>query len=152
VVVDGTAPAHRGRGQRGSALLLIPAGFLALLVLAALAIDQARIFGVRRELLDLSASIAADAVAASLDADAYHADGDLVATEARGRELLEEQLAARGLSDRVGGDVVIRGGAGGPIVEVSLWTSTTSLFARFAPGGWARTEVRAVSSAELDTF
>ena len=39
----------------------IPAGFLALLVLAALAVDQARVLGARRELLDLSASIAADA-------------------------------------------------------------------------------------------
>ena len=58
----------------------MPAGFLALLVLAALAVDQARILGVRRELLDLSASIAADAVAASLDPDAYHRGGDLPTT------------------------------------------------------------------------
>ena len=71
---------------------------------------------------------------------------------ARGRELLDEQLAARGLTGRVTGSVVVRNGAGGPIVEVALETSTTSLFARLAPGGWARTEVRAISSAALDTF
>ena len=119
-----------------SALLLVPAGFLALLVLAALAVDQARILGVRRELLDLSASIAADAVAASLDPDAYHRGGDLVAAEARGRELLDEQLAARGLTGRVSGTITVRDGSGGPSISVALTTSTTSMFARFAPGGW----------------
>ena len=147
-----TAPIRRCGGQRGSALLLVPAGFLALLVLAALAVDQARILGVRRELLDLSASIAADAVAASLDPDAYHQGGELVAAEARGRELLDEQLAARGLTTRVSGTITVRDGAGGPSISVALTTSTTSMFARLAPGGWGRTEVRAASSAALDTF
>ena len=152
MVRERTAPRRRCRGQRGSALLLVPAGFLALLVLAALAVDQARILGVRRELLDLSASIAADAVAASLDPAAYPRGGDLDAAEARGRELLPEQLAARGLTGRVSGTITVRDGSGGPSISVALTTSTTSMFARFAPGGWSRTEVRAASSATLDTF
>jgi hypothetical protein len=141
-----------GQGEDGSALLLIPAGFIALLVLAALAFDQARLFGIRRELLDISASTASDAAAAILDRGAYYENGQLTAGSVGGQALLDEQLAVRGLTGRVSGTVRVRNEPGGPVVIVELTTTATSLFARMAPGGWARTDVHVVSSASLDTF
>ena len=142
----------RGRGEAGSALLLIPAGFLALLVLAALAFDQARVLGMRRELLDISASTASDTAAAALDSGTYDQSGNLLTAQSRGQSLLDDQLAARGLAGQVSGRVLLQEGPSGPTVLVELSTTATSLFARMAPGGWSRTQIRVRSTAALDSY
>jgi hypothetical protein len=133
-------------------LLLIPAGFLALLVLAALAFDQARVLGMRRELLDIAGSTASDAAAATLDRGSYYHSGGLVGALSAGQLLLDEQLSTRGLTGRVTGRVLLADGPDGPTVVVELTATATSLFARMAPGGWSSTDVHVRSSAALDSF
>lgn len=143
---------YRIGGERGSALLLVPAGFLALVVLATLAFDQARVFGARRELLDVAASAANDVAAVALDRSAYYEGGRVATVQQRGEALVAEELAARGLEDRVRARVAVRESGGGPEVVVKLETEVASVFGRAAPGGWRRTAVRVSASATLDIF
>jgi hypothetical protein len=146
---------QRGHGERGSALLLIPAGFVAFLVLAALAFDQSRLFAVRRQLIDVAASAANDAVAAAVDQGAYRAgDGGALAPRLavnRAETEVAAALAARGLDD-VRWTVAVDDGGGPPRVVVRLEADLSTLFARIAPGGYGTTRVAVVSSATFSTF
>ena len=67
---------RRARGDdRGTALLLAPAGLLILLVLAAISFDLALAFQGKRHLVELAEAAANDAVSAGLDEARIRADG-----------------------------------------------------------------------------
>jgi Flp pilus assembly protein TadG len=61
--------------ERGTALLLAPAGMLILLVLAALSFDLALAFQAKRQLVELAEAAANDAVTAGLDDGRFRAAG-----------------------------------------------------------------------------
>ena len=142
---------RRLTGERGSALLLVPAGFVALLVLAAIAVDQSMLFGARRQLIDAAASAANDAAAVAVDERAYRGSGGIPVTSARAEAGVAAALAARDMDDVVR-SVTVADGPDGPEVVVRLETELPSVFARLAPGGYGSVTIRVAASATLDTF
>lgn len=66
------------RDERGSALMLIPAGVLVLLVLAAIALDSAVIFMAHRELNNRAAGAANDIAAMLVDDESFYRDGGAI--------------------------------------------------------------------------
>jgi hypothetical protein len=139
------------RRERGSALLLVPAAFVALLVLAAVAVDQSMLFAARRQLIDAAASAANDAAAVAVDEGLYRDTGVATPAIARAEAAVAAALAARGIDD-VESSVTLDDGPDGPEVVVRLETELPSIFARLAPGGYGRTTVRAAGSATLSIF
>lgn len=57
------------RNERGSALMLVPAGILVLIALSAIAVDSAIAFMAQREMLNRAAGAANDAVTAGISPD-----------------------------------------------------------------------------------
>jgi hypothetical protein len=137
--------------ERGSAILLVPAGFVALLVLAAIAVDLSMLFAARRQLIDIAASAANDAATVAVDEGAYRQGGNAVPSLSRAEAAVAGALAARGLDDVVASVEVLEG-SDGPRVVVSLETELRSVFARMAPGGYGETAVRATASSTLSIF
>jgi hypothetical protein len=73
-------------GDRGSVLALVPAGFLVLMILGALAVDSATAYLGQRQLHDSLAAAANDAVTAGLSNPSYYRAGQVAldpATAAR---------------------------------------------------------------------
>ena len=144
---------RRGRGEQGTALLLVPAGFLILMVLAAVAFDVSRLYVARRELVDVAASAASDVAAQSLDPDAYRTDGQLRWSQARAEAAVARSLASQGLTGRVRADVALVAAPEGSRVQVTLETDVSWLFAHGVPGtDGAPTVVRGGGWATFDAF
>ena len=131
--------------------MLIPAGFVALLVLAAIAVDQSMLFAARRQLLDVAASAANDAAAVAVDEGTYRQGGPPAPIANRAEAAVADALSARGL-DEVVATVEVTEGPDGPRVVVRLETSLRSVFARLAPGGYRETTIRVAASSTLDVF
>lgn len=145
------ASEQRGPGERGSALLLVPAGLLIVVLLGAVAFDVSRLYLARRELVDIAASAANDIAAAAIEGAAYRSSGDLRWSQARAEAALGEALARRGLDGNVRGTVRLEA-ASSPHVEVVLEADVRWLFAQGLPGGGATTTVRGAGWAVFDTF
>jgi hypothetical protein len=64
--------------DRGSALLLIPAGALVMVLLGSLAVDLSLVSLRQRQALNLAAAAANDAVTVGLDVATLHSDGEYV--------------------------------------------------------------------------
>jgi hypothetical protein len=140
--------ARSPKAEEGTALVLLPAAVLALVVFASLAFDLSRLFVARRELTDLAASAANDAVALGIDAEQYRAGRGAVLSPAAVDAVVAEALAATGWSGAVRADVRLAGGAS-PRVDVVLETEVRSLFAAALPEGWEAKTVRGAASAIL---
>ena len=67
---------RRGRGDRASAVVFVPAAVLILLMLAGLAVDLSVAYLARHQLDDAAASAANDAVTAGLDLAAFTTRSD----------------------------------------------------------------------------
>jgi Flp pilus assembly protein TadG len=134
--------------ERGSALTLVPAGVLVLIVLGAVALDLSIAFLGERELANATAAAANDA-ASALDEDALRAGDQLVLDPRRADIVARRSLAARGRTpvdvDRVAVDV------DGVRVTVRASGTVTYVFAKAVPGAPRRARVEAVSTAELRT-
>lgn len=75
-VIPSSAAPHDG--ERGSALALVPAGFLVLVLLASLAVDSAVAYLGQQQLHDALSAAANDAVTAGLDNASFYGGGTLV--------------------------------------------------------------------------
>ena len=111
------------RRERGSVLLLVPAGLLVLLVLAAIAVDGAVVFLAQRELAGAAAAAANDA-ATGVDEGAFYA-GEVALDGGRAAETAVQAVAARRPH---GVDVV-----GSPDVVVAGTTVTVVVAGRVRP-------------------
>ncbi len=124
----------RGSGERGSALMLVPAGVLVLFVLGALSADAAVAFLGQREVSNAAAAAANDAAAAALSDEAfYRGGGALVVDGGRAREVAARAVAARVSKgvDVSGVDVQVAGDA----VCVTVRATVPYVFARALPFG-----------------
>lgn len=85
-----------GAEERGSALMLMPAAVLVIIVLSAIAVDGALAFMGRRELSAAAAAAANDAVVAALsERGFYEACGDLSLDAAAAQRVAERTFALR---------------------------------------------------------
>jgi Flp pilus assembly protein TadG len=140
---------ERLRSERGSALLLMPAGVLVVIILGALAVDSAVLFLGERELADLTAAAANDAATAGLDAESFYGCGALRVDEARARDVVGAVIAARS-SDAVevtGVGVTVDNSATTPEVTVSARGTVQLVFTPAIPGTVRTRAVDARSTA-----
>lgn len=133
------------RGERGSSLMLMPAGVLVFIVLGALAVDLSHVHLAQREVIVAVQAAAGDAAAASYDEGAFYRRGAVVVDAVAARAEAQAALAASDLSIRItsftvtpGGEVVIRAAA--PV---------ETIFARALPGGPSTITVTATARARL---
>lgn len=118
--------------ERGSALLLVPAGVLVLVVLGAIAVDFALAFLGQRELAGAAAAAANDAAAAALSDAAFYGDGAVAVDPVRAEAVAIEAVGAR----RPGGVEVTSVSARvvGPQVCVTVEGRVSYLFSPVVPG------------------
>ena len=134
--------------ERGSVLLLVPAGMLVLLILGAIAVDSAVVLLGQRELGSAVSAAANDAAAAAF-ADAPFYEGGAVQLDlSRAQQVAQQSFAAR----RPGGleltrplDVTIAGRQ----ICVSAEATVRHVFSPSVPGLSRVTTVRAQSGATL---
>lgn len=119
--------------ERGSTLLLYPAAFMVILVLAAIAVDLSMIHLARRELLR-SASQAADDGAAMLDADAIRSSSFDTLDLDRAREVVVVEMAAQRLPGDLIGSPRVDAGPRPGTVAVTATMRIEHVFSSVVPG------------------
>lgn len=137
------------RCDRGSALMLMPAGVLIVLVLGALAVDAAILFLGERELADLTAAAANDAATVALSEASFYECGRLEVDEQRAEEVAATVAAAR-ISDAVTltrVDVAVRNDLDPPQVTVAAAGTVDLVFTPAVPGSTRERAVQARSIA-----
>ena len=135
----------RWTAEDGNTLLLFPAAFLVMLVLAALAIDSAVLFSGQREATTLADGVARAATGA-VDQQRLFDDGEYVIDLGRADAAAQGVLAARpaeALVLRCGGP---RLGTTPETVEIDCTATVQRIFAR-ALGGDRSVEVQVTGSA-----
>jgi hypothetical protein len=120
------------RDERGSTLILMPAAFLIVLVMASIAIDMSLVLLRQRQAADLAAAAANDATTAGA-ADPRGLGANRFAVSAgRAQAVVDRIVAADELAPLVVGRPVVV--ADGDQVEVSLDVRAELIFAGVIPG------------------
>ena len=133
------------RPERGSVLMLMPAGVLIVLVLAAIAVDLSLVFLRQRQASATAADIANDLATAALDIEHLRATGEFRLDAATARSMGEELAASSDIADElIGVDVFVDGP---DHVTVTVELRVDYLYANAIPGAADGTEVRATASA-----
>jgi Flp pilus assembly protein TadG len=140
------------RDGRGSALMLMPAAVLILMVLAAITVDFSVAFLGERELSNATSAAANDAVAAALDQDALRGHDELRLDQAKAEEVVLRSLAGRssGLLHIDPADVTIEF-PDDLQVRVTAGADVEYVFSKALPGAPDTTHVQATSTATLRT-
>jgi hypothetical protein len=130
--------------ERGSSLILMPAGVLVVLVLASIAVDLAIVHLRQRQAFDLAAGAANDAATAAADEVALRS-GEFRLDPAQARAIVERVVAASSLAPEVAAppEVVVTDEG----VEVTLSLEADYVFAGVMPGAPDGTVVTATVSA-----
>lgn len=132
-------------GEAGSVLMLVPAGVLVLLVLAAVCVDSAIVLLAERELAARTAAAANDVAAAAVDDATFYAGGGAVALDDR---LADEYVRLAFADDRRPGGFrswTADAAADGRTVTVVARAEVDHLFAHAIPGVARSTTVEARS-------
>ena len=140
---------ERLRGDEGTALMLMPAGVLIVLILGALAVDSAILFLGERELADLTAAAANDAATAALDPEAFYRCGRLRLDEGQATSVALAVTAAR-TSDAVtltDLSAHVDNGATPPEITVTATGTVRLIFTPAVPGSSRNRTVSARSTA-----
>jgi hypothetical protein len=130
--------------ERGSSLILMPAGVLIVLVLASIAVDMAIVHLRQRQAFDLAAGAANDAATAAADEVALRS-GEFRLDPAQARAVVERVVAASSLAPELAAppEVVVTDEG----VEVTLSLEADYVFAGVMPGAPDGTVVTATASA-----
>lgn len=144
-------PAGRGGPGRctrdaGSSLLLFPAAVLVVLVLGAIAVDLSAVHLAKREVLDLAASAANDAVTAGLDQGRFRTTGEYVIDPALATAAVERAVTANEPDGRTT-IVRVEVGPGPDQVTVELAAPADPVFAPALPGDTGPTTVTGSATA-----
>ena len=139
---------YAGEGERGSALMLVPAGVLVLLLLGAIAVDSSIAFMAQRELQNAAAAAANDAAAVAVDPSDISTKGSAATANAATadrlvRERFQQDLAYGLTVTDVSDDVQ------GNQVTVVVHGNVRYLFARAIPGAAHSQEIVVKASAQL---
>ena len=138
------------RSDRGSVLMIMPAAFLILLVLGAIAVDLTAIRVGQRSLLSSATDAANDAVTVGLDESTYRSGGGYALDPQRVREAVYAVLYAKGILHRLttAPTIVIHPDRS---VTVSLQGTVEHMFARALPGVSDPVPVHAEATARITT-
>lgn len=141
---------HGGRstGDRGSTLLLVPAGFLIVLIMASIAVDMSLVHLRQRQAVDVASGAANDAVTAAAEEGALRGGDGVAVSQADAEAVVERIVAASDLAPEVVGAPVVRVTAAS--VEVELTVRADYVFAGAVPGAPDGTTVTARASARAD--
>lgn len=144
-----TPPARRAlRGERGTALVMVPACMLVVLGLGTVAVDGAVVHAAQRRLLAICAA-AADDAAGMVDARAVQVDGSVRLDPVAARGVALARLApARRIGQQVGTPDVSSNASSGT-VDVATTVDVGRLVFRLLPGGAGRTTVSCHVRARL---
>lgn len=136
-------PAGRGRArERGSVLLLMPAAVLVVIILGALSVDRALVFGAQRELVNEAQAAANDAAALGIDVDALRAGGAVRYDRDRIDRAVRSSLAG------VDG-ITVRWVIDGDEIVVRLERRVSYVFTKGVPGAADTAVVHATARARL---
>lgn len=119
-----------GFGERATALVLVPAMALVLIVLAAIAVDLSAVAGVQRGVERVAAATADDA-AAMIDRRAHQVDGTIRVDRTAAERMVRARLDRARLPGRVVG---LRVETTDTTVEVSVRVESPHIFLRAVPG------------------
>jgi hypothetical protein len=136
------------RSERGSVLALMPAAFLVLVILGALAVDSASTYLAQRQLRDSLEAAAADAVGAGLSRSSFYSHGAVTLTLSQAAQVVCQSIAAQ--ADRDLHDVRLWIAVAGPAIRLEGTASVDAVFGRDIPGFGVR-HVRASSTANAAT-
>jgi hypothetical protein len=134
-----------GGRDRGSALLLMPAGLLIVLVLASIAVDMSLVHLRKRQAFELAAAAANDAATAGVDQGRLRTTHDYVLDPERARAVVVDVVAASELAPELARPPVVTVTAAGVSVELAL--EADYIFADVVPGAPDGTEVTATATA-----
>lgn len=139
-----TRPSANHR-QRGSALMLMPAGVLVVLMLGAISFDLSVVFLRQRQASGVAVDVANDLASAALDEPRLRATGEFVLDPERAASLGARFVDASDLAGHVLDlDVDV---LGPDTVRVSLTVRVDYVFAKAIPGAADGTEVTARATA-----
>jgi hypothetical protein len=130
--------------DRGSVLMLVPAGLLIVLVMASIAVDMALVQLRQRQAHDLAAGAANDAATAAADQAALRT-GDVLVDGDRAQAVVAQIVAASELAPQVVGTPRVSVAGGRVEVEISLYAD--HIFAGVVPGAPDGLTVTATASA-----
>jgi hypothetical protein len=131
--------------DRGSALMLMPAGLLIVLVLASIAVDMSVVHLRKRQAFELAAAAANDAATAGVDQGRLRTTHDYVLDPERARAVVADVVAASELAPELARPPVVTVTAAG--VRVDLALQADYIFADVVPGAPDGTEVTASATA-----
>jgi hypothetical protein len=130
--------------ERGSVLLLVPAGVLVVVVLGSIAVDFGIAFMAEREISSLAESAANDAATAGVDLDHLRATGEFRLDPDRVEAVVAATLSASSTEVELEPpDVDVIVVDGDPAVRVRLRGRIDYVFAPALPGGPAGADVAA---------
>jgi hypothetical protein len=146
VRVKGFAPvrSRRAPSETGSVLALVPAGFLVLVLLGAIAVDSAESYLAQQQLHDALSAAANDAATAGLDNAAFYGSGALVLNPRRVAQTVCLDLVAQ--DDPALHSVRVWMSVDGNAVDLSGSAQIDAIFGRALPG-FGRHTVRSSASA-----
>ncbi len=129
--------------QRGSVLMLMPAAVLIVIILGALAVDRAIVFGAQRDLVATAQAAADDAVAAGVDVGELRDRGSLTIDRRRIDLVVATSVA------QTDGEVIARWRIEGDELVVRLVRRVDLIFSPAVPGGPQGQVVTATARSEL---
>jgi hypothetical protein len=134
--------------ERGSALALVPAGFLVLMLLASIAVDSASAYLAQQQLRDTLADASSDAVTAGLSNGAYYRHGAVTLDPGAAAQAVCQDVAAQSDADLHQVRLSMSLTADGVWLEGSA--TVDAVFGRLVPGFGVRT-VRASAVAVVSS-
>jgi hypothetical protein len=129
-------------GERGSVLILVPAGFLVLMLLGAIALDSAVAYQARNQLHDALAAAANDAVAAGVSNRSFYTGGTVRLDGPTATSVACRSVEAQNLGSLH--DLQLRVAASGRSIHLQGSATVDAVFGRFLPGfGYRRVSASA---------
>lgn len=129
-------------------LVLVPAGFLVLVLLGALAVDSAVAYQAQQKLHDELAAAATDAVSAGVSRPSFYGSGTVSLDPAAVDEAICRSMAAQGGTDLRG--LRVSAVISGRTLQVTGSATVNGVFGRAVPGFGTRS-VHATAQATLES-
>ena len=136
--------ARRSADERGSVLMLVPAGVLIVFVLASIAVDLSLVHLRKRQAFDLASAAANDAATAGADQAALRS-GSYVIEPGSARSVVDDVVGASELAPHLAAPPSVTVTAEGVSVEITL--EADYIFAGVVPGAPDGTVVAASATA-----